>query len=77
MWKYWETLNFKGQRIFTGTAKTKRNFNEQEKVCLVKEANNCSSNPFTEIFYFFQGKSVRQYIILSVNKDPSLRFSGR
>lgn len=74
MWKYWETSNFKEQRISTGTAKTKRNFKEQEKVCVVNEADNCSFNPSMEIFYFFQGKRVRQYIILSVNKGHLLDF---
>lgn len=50
------------------------NFKEQEKVSLVKEANDRSFNPFMEISYFFQEKSVRQYIILSVNKGLLLDF---
>lgn len=53
VWKYWETWNFKEQRIFTATA---------------------SFNPFMEIFYFFQRKSIKQYIILSVNKVLRLDF---
>lgn len=50
------------------------NFKEQEKVSLVKEANDRSFNPFMEIFYFFQEKIVRQYTILSVNKGLLLDF---